>query len=215
MSDAPVVLREMQPSDVLAVADIQLAFFPEYFLCVLGRPIVRLFFGEAVEQEQIAFVTTVDGRVVGFIIGFFRLGAFYRALLRRRPVVLMMAIAPTALRHPGRLVRIVRALLNPGRRTVGPRTATFMFMAVSPGLQRKGVGRLLMEAAIDRAVELGASTAFCQTAKFDNDRTIAFVRAMGFQFVGESVVGQSVRYDCELDLSTARAGITARTQDKE
>lgn len=200
MSDSSAPVRAMQRGDVPAAAEMQLSFFPEHFLCQLGRPVVRLFFDELVQRAQIAFVATDGDRVVGFIIGVLRLGSFYRALLRRRPLALTVAVLPTALRRPPHLVRVGRALLRPGRRTVGARTATMMFMAVTPGLQGKGVGRLLMDAAIDRAAALGATKIYCQTAKFDNDRTIAFVQAMGYQLVAETTVAGSVRYDCELDV---------------
>jgi GNAT superfamily N-acetyltransferase len=200
MIGAPIPVRAMQPGDVPAAAEMQLSFFPEHFLCQLGRPVVRLFFRELVLRGQVAFVATDGDRVVGFIIGILRLGSFYRELLRRRAFALTVAILPTAVRRPAGLLRVGRALLRPGRRTVGARTATFMFMAVTPGLQGQGVGRQLMDAALDRAADLGATRVYCQTAKFDNDRTIAFVQAMGFQLVGETAVAGSVRYDCELNL---------------
>lgn len=61
--------------------------------------------------------------------------------------------------------------------------ATVMTLGVAPGAQRQGLGRLLLDAMLARAVELRAGAVLLEV-RVDNEPAIALYRSAGFETIG-------------------------------
>lgn len=73
-------------------------------------------------------------------------------------------------------------------------------MAVDPAYERRGIGRLLVEAGVERLRASGATRAWCNA----RDPAIAFYERLGWRICGEGFVDDEMgipHHPMELDLS--------------
>jgi hypothetical protein len=61
---------------------------------------VQLFYSEAVELGEIAFVTECAGSVIGFVVGSSSPGRFLERLLRTKLLSFALAALPAVMRRP-------------------------------------------------------------------------------------------------------------------
>jgi ribosomal protein S18 acetylase RimI-like enzyme len=195
----------MRAAHAAEVAALHRLAFPGFFLTSLGDGFLRLYYRELVAQAQIAFVAEEDDRCVGVVAGSASPGAFYRNLLRRRLVSFALASVPAVLRRPSSVGRILRALKKPREATRPAGMATLMSVAVHPGHQGSGAGRLLVAQFLDEAARRGATRADLTTDKHTNEHANAFYRGLGFRIARELVTPEGrVLNEYEIDLPRRR-----------
>ena len=142
----------------------------------------------------------IDGdRVVGFVAGT-GTGGSYRRAARRRWLRFGVASVGACLRKPATAFRLLRAFYAPPRTTSDG--ALLMSLAVDPGTQGKGAGKLLTTAFVGCARQRGAGAVVLTTDRLNNDVTNAFYRGQGFTVASEYVTreGRAMNeYILELD----------------
>ncbi len=196
-----IEVRPMTQRDLGDVVVIHRAAFPNFFLSFLGPRFLRVFYGFIV-SDGIGIVALADGTLAGFVAGVSEPRLFYRRLMRRRLVRLVLAIVPAVLRHPSTLGRVARRARQrtstdaenrrPGTddrindRRSGPvgnqlaDGAELMSLAVDPKQERGGIGRALVAAFSERATASGEKRLWLTTDAAENDRVIRFYEDLGF-----------------------------------
>lgn len=203
MDRRALAVRPMTEVDVPRAVQIHVAAFPGFFLSFLGPRFLQLFYGEAVALGEIVMVASLDGAVVGLVMGSRSPGRFFKAMLRRRLLGFALASAPAVLRRPSVALRVARALLKPGQAARVEGTATLMSIAVGPEAQGYGAGKALVLAFIEAAARRGAVKVDLTTDKVDNERTNSFYRSLGFHVAREIVTPEErILNEYELDLPT-------------
>jgi ribosomal protein S18 acetylase RimI-like enzyme len=210
----PVALsiRPMALEDVTRVAELQVATLPDDVWSKLEVGFVRLFYQEFLHRPHIAIAAVHEGSLVGFAVGSPRADRFFRGLLDKRLLEMLVRAAPAGLRQPGLSLRILRGLARRDpTATLPPRAgegdfeegrskrALLMYMAVDPGFQRRGIGRAIVDEFVERAAQRGATHVRLKTEKFGNEATNAFYRRLGFRLCGESLsLDERVQNDYEI-----------------
>jgi ribosomal protein S18 acetylase RimI-like enzyme len=185
-----IEVRPMTQRDLGDVVGIHRAAFPNFFLSFLGPRFLRVFYGFIV-SDGIAIVALLDGKLAGFVAGVSEPRLFYRRLMRRRFVKLLLAITPAVLRHPSTLARVVRrARQRTGADGHGPEGAELMSLAVDPEQEHRGIGRALVAAFIKRVGASGEKRLWLTTDAADNDRVIHFYESQGFSRSREFVTAE-------------------------
>ena len=187
----------MTQRDLDGVVAIHRAAFPNFFLSFLGPRFLRVFYGFII-REGIGIVALADGKLAGSVAGVSEPRLFYRRLMRRRFVRLVLAITPAVLRHPSTLARVARRARQRTSADVGdrrpgtddrrsghienhePAGAELMSLAVEPGQEHRGIGRALVAAFAMRVAGSGETSLWLTTDAADNDRVIRFYETQGF-----------------------------------
>jgi ribosomal protein S18 acetylase RimI-like enzyme len=191
--------RPMTGADAAAAARIHHAALLDP-LRRLGTSFMQAFYRRTVELGEIAVVVVEGTRVVGFAVGSLHPGELARGLARRHALGLGLRALPGLVRHPTLVPELARRAMAGGDPADGAATATLMFLAVDPAWQRRGAGRLLVEAFIRESVSRGAVRIALQTERRENDAANAFYRRLGFRLTGAISTGQRVVNAYELDL---------------
>jgi ribosomal protein S18 acetylase RimI-like enzyme len=180
-----IEIRPMSPADVGEVTAVHLAAFPGFFLSFLGPRFLReLYRAIVADEEGIAFIAADGGRIIGFVAGSGSAG-FYRRAALRRWLRFGWASLGALMRKPLIARRLLRALFAPPK--MSSSGALLMSLAVDPGLQRSGAGKLLTRAFIDCARHRGAVAIVLTTDKAGNDAVNAFYCAQGFTVASDCV----------------------------
>jgi ribosomal protein S18 acetylase RimI-like enzyme len=187
-----VILRALGPSDLPAVAAIHCAAFPSSWLTKLGNAAVVRYYAWQMEgpHEAYVFGATIDGKLSGFCFG----GIFPTAIagyVRQNWALLAwrLLIHPSLLRSPLLAERLQRAFRALFQSTAKARPATgerrkppfdILSIAVDPGVQRMGLGQLLMEHARALAGENGfhVMTLMVNT---ENQQAVRFYEKIGWE----------------------------------
>lgn len=176
-----IVLTPMRAAHVPEVVDVHLRSFPGFVLTTLGARFLRTYYRSvARDASATSFVAMAQGRVVGFVVGSSDPAGFYRRLLLRRWWAFGLAAVPAVLRRPRTAQLVMAALQHPGRQAAGAEHAGLFSIAVAPGLQRQGVGALLVDLFCRAAESRGATSVELETDAEDNEGANAFYRARGF-----------------------------------
>lgn len=201
----------MTQQDLGDVVAIHRAAFPNFFLSFLGPRFLRVFYGFIV-SDGIGIVALADGTLAGFVAGVSEPRSFYRRLMRRRFVRLVLAIVPAVLRRPstlGRVARRARQRTGAGQENRIPGTddringqrsgpienhlpdgAELMSLAVDPKQEHGGIGRALVAAFSERVTASGEKRLWLTTDAADNNRVIHFYESQRFRRSREFVTAE-------------------------
>jgi ribosomal protein S18 acetylase RimI-like enzyme len=185
MSD--VRIRPLERQDSAAAAAVHVAAFPSFFLSSLGERFLReLYVAFAEEDDVVAVIVEIDGRLAGAAAGPLQPAGFFRRLALRRFLPFAIAALPAVMRRPSIGKKVLGGL---GYR--GPETdaagALLSTICVSPTARSAGVGSALLGAWCQAAVAAGATRAFLTTDREENSQANAFYVRNGWKVHGTLV----------------------------
>ncbi len=187
--DADVGVRRATLDDVDAIVDLHAGRIDDGFLVTLGRPFLRRLYRRVVRSHR-AFALVVDdgGKVCGFVAAAEDTGAFYREFLMHDG----LAAGVTAIAGIARAPRAVFETMRYGfRGDEDAPAAEIMAIAVAAGVQRRGLGALLVVSAVSELRRRGVPTARVVTA-VDNVAAIRAYELGGFRRHGFDQVHRDV-----------------------
>lgn len=178
-----VVVRPLEPRDVVPVVAVHLRAFPGFFLSFLGPRFLREFYASfIVDPVGRGFVATdPSGRVLGAVVGPLNPAGYFGRLLKRRWWAFCLASATAVLRRPTVLPRLFRAVFYRGGGPAGPVRALLSSIAVDPAAQGAGVGRVLVQRWSEAVREQGVGGCFLTTDADGNAVVNAFYQRLGWK----------------------------------
>lgn len=153
MTPTILTIRSLTPTDVPAAAGLHGRCIDRGFLVRLGPRFLRqLYRCLAADDAGRVWVAIADGgRVIGVCAYARDVRLLYRSVIRRGWFRLALATLPHSLR-PGAAKGVLDALRYPrkvGRKKLPP--AEILSIAVDPTARGSGVGRMLLERAVEQA----------------------------------------------------------------
>ena len=185
-----LVVSPIKERHLPAVVDIHLRAFPGFFLTFLGRGFLHEFYRSFCGSQDgvgLVAVNRESGEVVGFVVGPLHPAGYFKRLLRRRWWAFCLRSLGAVLRRPRTVSRLMRALRYRGDAPPEGDRALLSSIAVDPHVQCSGVGRLLVQAFLDKVREAGLTGAFLTTDQAGNDRVNKFYRDLGWTLEGSYV----------------------------
>ncbi len=151
-----IVIRRMRPQDAHAVARLHDAMIGEGFLRRLGRRFLAALY-RAIDRTpgSVVHVAEADGRVVGFCAYARDVSAMYRQVLRHSGWRLVLAAVPRVF-DPRLALEALDTLRYPSKQAACELPpAEILAIAVDPQMHGRGVGRRLLQAAVQQARDDG------------------------------------------------------------
>lgn len=145
-------IREMETRDATAVADLHFRCINKGFLVTLGRRFLRqLYLGIAADPECRIWVAELNGQIQGFCAYAKDVAGLYKRVLKARFLRLGFASLPYSL-NPWTVKEALDSLRYPakqGAKKLPP--AEILSIAVDASTRGSGVGKKLLEKAVERA----------------------------------------------------------------
>jgi GNAT superfamily N-acetyltransferase len=172
----------MLANDVSDVAHVHLSAFSGFFLSIMGAYFLSAFYRAALQDENsIAFSATLDGKLVGFVVGTAAPISFYKRILSRHWFYLGITALLRIFTCPNIIPRLWRRLREAGHMEYSTHQTLLMSIAVSPAAQGRGVGKVLLEAFVQASREKESVSVCLLTDRIGNDRTNSFYQQAGFE----------------------------------
>ena len=227
MNDRPaaVSVRPARDADLLAVAELHVAAFPESVLGQLGVEAVRRNYVWQLHgpHDVTALVAELGDRPVGFLfggvfrgstIGFVKSQKFFLAgQVLRHPRVLLDRIGLDRIRLALRLVSSRWSTPAPEVPAAVPRSSFgVLAIAVDPAVQGHGVGRALMATASAAAVGEGFESMHLSVHP-DNRQAVSFYESLGWRRAPEDDGTWSGRMRIPLDAGAVEPPVATDPAD--
>lgn len=179
-----IIIRKATSNDAEAVVGLHQAAFENFFLTSLGTKFLELYYKTFITSENSVFLCAEkDNEVVGYSACAYQSRGFYSSLIKKHLFRYGIEAIRLIFTKPKALLRLMR---NLDKETKDPsivdegQYAELFFIAVSPKCQGEGVGRRLLteteEDVIRHTEKISLTTDF-----YNNDKTIAFYHALGYE----------------------------------
>ena len=179
-----LLCRRAIQADVPAIVDLQTICLPHFYLPDPGREFLRSFYSCLLRDRRgLLFVSDHDGRLAGFVAGFFDPARLYRVIAPQR-LRAFVAASGCLVGHPIQLRRFLSDLRRARRFDYPPdeyseTACELVTIAIQPRLRRRGYGRACIQALFDTAACNGAAQVRVHISSNDAPMA-AFYRNLGF-----------------------------------
>jgi GNAT superfamily N-acetyltransferase len=169
------------------IVDIHMRAFQGFFLTFLGAKFLKEFYRSFIKEETGISLVAVDkqkGDLLGAVVGAASPFGFFRKLAVRRWWAFGLASLRAIAKNPSIIRRLFRALTYRGGPTCHPGYALLSSIVVTPEIQKKGVGKALLNAWVEEAKKRSCPGAFLTTDSLDNEAVNHFYQRSGWILEG-------------------------------
>lgn len=181
----------LQKLHLKPVVEVHLKAFPGFFLSFLGPKFLTEFYQSFIEDDAgIGFVgqDALTGQVVGVIVGPLVPAGYFKRLLKKKWWAFCLASLTAVLKKPSVIPRLFRAVFYRGESPASMEgLALLSSIAVSPDVQAKGLGGVLVQAFMEEVKRRGGNGVFLTTDADHNDKVNRFYQKLGFSMESSHV----------------------------
>ena len=179
-----VIIRNASINDVDGIVAIHKQAFKDFFLTSLGEKFLKLYYTSFIRSKNGVVCCAVRrDKIVGFSASSYVSKGFNTSLIKQNLIKFGIETIRLLFIKPGALVRLVRNLNKESSDTAindNGHYAELYSIAVSPLCQGEGVGKFLLKMTendvANHNVQISLTTDY-----YNNDKTIAFYRALGYE----------------------------------
>jgi ribosomal protein S18 acetylase RimI-like enzyme len=177
------------------VVEIHMKAFPGFFLSILGRRFLKEFYKSfATNSQGIGFVAKeLDGKIIGAVVGPINPRGYFKRLLINRWARFCLASIGAVARKPISALRLLRAIFYRGQAPSGPTRALLSSIAVDPEVQRRGVGKALVERWLEEVQRRGLIGCYLTTDAEGNEVVNNFYQYLGWRVESSYVTPEGRR----------------------
>lgn len=177
-------IRDAEAGDITDVVRVHQAAFPRFLMTMLGPKFLHVYYQAVLDSPGRVFLVAVDadGTLCGFVAGYSDPRSFYQLFSARKKRVMLSALAHVAVR-PSTWLRVLENMRQVNRLAEDHSalvSAELASIAVDPLLERRGCGKQLVRAFLERAHQLHADQVVLTTDAKGNDAVNAFYTRLGF-----------------------------------
>jgi ribosomal protein S18 acetylase RimI-like enzyme len=176
-----ILYRRAVFDDLESITIIHLQSFPNFFLTKMGFAFVREYYRILLHfPESIAILSEEAGQPVGFIVGFGNPKKFYEFYGSQKKQLLFLTIVAVA-SNPLLVTKVINNFRRISQVESLKSDVEISSLAVLPGLQNSGIGRLLLTTFLESVKEARIYTkVFLTTDSMNNDSVNNFYQKQGF-----------------------------------
>lgn len=176
-----VTIKSIHIEQIVAV---HIRAFPDFFLTFLGPKFLGEFYSSFLSDPMgVGFVARdiETNKVLGVIVGPLVPEGYFKRLLKNRWWAFCLASISAVLKRPIVIKRLFRALFYRGEPPTGAKRALLSSVAVSPEVQRQGVGQALARKWVQEVKRRGYNGCFLTTDAYNNDKINSFYQKLGWR----------------------------------
>ena len=182
--DDLIIIRKAQLSDVNGIVTIHQQAFKHFFLTSLGVKFLKLYYSTFITSgEGVVYCATKDNEVVGFSACSYISRGFNTSLIKKNLIMFGIESLRLLFSNPKALIRLVNNMNKESKDTIiedNGEYAELYSIAVRPSCQGGGYGRKLL-VATEEEVKQHNNKVSLTTDYYNNDKVIAFYRALGYE----------------------------------
>lgn len=179
-----VNIRLASLNDVGDIVTIHQAAFDNFFLTSLGKHFLTCYYSAFIKSDKgVVYCAEKDGGIVGFSACSYISKGFNASLIKKNLFRFGLEAVRLVFARPKAVVRLARNLNKESSDATindNGQYAELYSIAVGPTCQGGGVGRLLLTTTEDNVKEHNNKISLT-TDYYDNDKTMAFYHALGYQ----------------------------------
>lgn len=179
-------IRDALVGDLKAIVKIHRNAFPGFLMTMLGPRFLHEYYGAVLEYPGRILLVAInsDGAFCGFVAGFSKPSDFYRHFNTRKKKVMLSAALHVAVR-PNLWRRVIENMRKVDSRSSSAesenvKTAELASVAVVPDMPRRGCGKQLVIAFLERAKDMSIREVELTTDAVGNDAVNVFYQGLGF-----------------------------------
>ena len=177
-------IRKATKQDIDGIVKIHQEAFKDFFLTNLGVQFLRLYYGTFVNcNDGVVYCAVKGDTIVGFSATSYVSHGFNSKLIKQNLFKYGFEALILLFKQPKAVLRLMRNLDKESKDSSikdGGLYAERYSIAVSPECQGEGIGRILLTVTETDVKEHNAKISLT-TDYYDNDKTIAFYRALGYK----------------------------------
>lgn len=179
-----VIIKKAQLSDVEGIVTIHQQAFKEFFLTSLGEKFLKLYYSTFITSgEGVVYCAAKDNEMVGFSACSYISRGFNTSLIKKNLIKFAIEALRLLFCKPKSLIRLAKNMNKETKDATiedDGEYAELYSIAVSPSCQGGGYGRKLLMAT-EEDVKQHNNKVSLTTDYYNNDKTIAFYRALGYE----------------------------------
>jgi ribosomal protein S18 acetylase RimI-like enzyme len=177
-------IRKATLQDIEGIVKIHQEAFKDFFLTSLGESFLKLYYGTFVNSNDgVVYCAVKDKTIVGFSATSYVSHGFNSKLIKHNLFKYGCVALKLLLSQPKAVLRLMRNLEKENKDTTikdDGLYAELYSIAVGPNCQGEGIGRFLLTVT-EADVKEHNSEISLTTDYYDNDKTVAFYRALGYK----------------------------------
>lgn len=179
-----IVIKKAMPEDVDGIVEIHLLAFKDFFLSSLGKRFLKLYYLCFINcGKGLVFCAHKDNQIVGFSACSYESRGFNSLLIKKNLIKFGIEAFRLLVSKPNALIRLTMNMNKGSKDTIiedNGKYAELYSIAVRPSCQGEGVGKLLLTATENEVANYNSQVSLT-TDYYNNDKTIAFYRALGYK----------------------------------
>lgn len=179
-----VIIKKAQLSDVNGIVTIHQQAFKDFFLTSLGEKFLKLYYSTFIKSGEGCVCCAIqNNEVVGFSACSYISRGFNTSLIKKNFVRFGFEAMRLLFCKPKALVRLAKNMNKESKDATiedNGEYAELYSIAVSPSCQGGGYGRKLL-ITTEEDVKQHNSKVSLTTDFYNNDKTLAFYRALGYE----------------------------------
>ncbi|WP_316840670.1 GNAT family N-acetyltransferase [Pedobacter gandavensis] len=178
-----VEIKKLNEDHIKEVTHLHDNSFKGFFLTSLGKSFLEVFYKGILGHEHGFGLGAFHGEeLVGFAIGTNNNTGFYRAILKKNSLKMLLASFPNLIVNPSSVKRIILSLLS-FKNTEYSDIPVLLSICVSGNKEAKGIGKKLLGAFENEIKVAGNSQLILTTDAKDNDYVNQFYGRNGYILV--------------------------------
>lgn len=177
-----MVLRKATKHDINRIVEIHCDAFKGFFLTSLGPAFLKFYYGHFIKHpETITMVAEEDNVIYGFSAATSRCKGFNSRLIKSNLISFGLFYIVLLFTSPKSLLRLVKNLTKKSDEIEDDEDYAELYsIGVAKTAQGKGVGKLLLRSTESEMKVSGIKRLSLTTDYNNNDSTLAFYQAMGY-----------------------------------
>ena len=177
-----MVTRTLNETDVYEITRIHLISFSTFFLTRLGESFLKFFYKSFLKhRDSIGFgIFDNTGLMVGFSVATARSSGFNKSLIIQNLNSFFFIGLKLLVTKPGSLLRLILNLSKKNDPRDDGDYAELYSIAVDPGKQGLGIGKILLAITEKAAFDRGCKKMALTTDFYNNSDVVSFYKSLGY-----------------------------------
>jgi ribosomal protein S18 acetylase RimI-like enzyme len=166
-----ITVRVLKLEETKKIAALHQLAFDNFFLTSLGSKFLSEFYGSIIKSNQGVAIGAYDDNdeLVGFAIGARKKKGFYKAILKKKFISLLLAASTSLLKKPKSINRLMKSFFtNESTNDIFLNYASLLSICVNPEKKGQKIGKCLLQAFESEIIEYSAGITLT-TDKLNND----------------------------------------------